>query len=80
MMTFFAPPLVIWFSAPLTSLPFLLTPSFLIVNRPVPSITISTPRSFQGSLEGSVSLKALIVLPSMTRPSFPTSTLASKRP
>jgi hypothetical protein len=29
MMTFFAPPLVMWFSAPLTILPFLLTPSTL---------------------------------------------------
>jgi hypothetical protein len=34
MITFFAPPFVIWFSAPFTSLPFLLTPSFLIVNNP----------------------------------------------
>jgi len=52
MMTFLAPPAVMWLTAPLTVLPFLLTPSSLMVNRPVDSITMSTPRSFQGMAAG----------------------------
>ncbi len=48
MITFLAPPLVMWFSAPLTVLPFLFTPSFLMVKMPVLSTTIDTPRSPHG--------------------------------
>src|SRR5450756_1007609 len=56
MMTFFAPPRVMWLIAPWTVLPFLLTPSFFTVKRPVDSITIETPRSPHGILPGSVSV------------------------
>src|SRR5512136_3214275 len=63
MMTFLAPPAVMWLTAPLTVLPFLLTPSSLMVNRPVDSITISTPRLLHGMFAGSVSLKDWIFLP-----------------
>src|SRR3989338_3256015 len=62
--TFLAPPLVMWFSAPFTSLPFLFMPSFLIVKRPVDSTTIWTPRSFQGSSEGSLFARTFMILPS----------------
>ncbi len=80
MMTFLAPPLVMWFSAPWTVLPFLLTPSFLIVKRPVDSTTISTPISPHGILPGSVSLNVLTGLPSISKPFFLNLTVPSKRP
>src|SRR3989338_2653694 len=60
--TFFAPPFVMWFTAPLTSLPFLLTPSFFIVNRPVDSTTIWTPNWLHGRSVGSFLDKTFISL------------------
>ncbi len=80
MMTFFAPPFVMWFSAPRTVFPFLFTPSDLIVKRPVDSMTMSTPRSFQGRFAGSVSFSIFRCLPSTRRSSPETSTVPSKRP
>ena len=81
MMTFLAPPLVMWLTAPLTVLPFLLTPSFLMVNRPVDSIDdVHAQVSPRNGVPGSVSLKTLTFLPSISRPSSTISTVPLKRP
>src|SRR6266536_4520201 len=50
------------------------------VNRPVDSITTSTPRSAQGSAAGSFSARILIVLPCTEMPSPVTSTSCGSRP
>src|SRR5919198_120299 len=52
----------------------------LSVNRPVLSSTNSTPRSFQGSLSGSLIADTLIVLPFTTSASLLASTVPGKRP
>ena len=75
MITFLAPPLVMWFSAPLTVFTFLIDAIFLYSEKPVPSMTISTPRSPQGILAGSVSLKAFTGLPSISIRLRPLSTV-----
>jgi hypothetical protein len=64
MMTFLAPPPSMWARAFEAS-----------VNRPVDSMTTSTPRSFQGNLPGSRSPNILIVFPSMISALSPASTV-----
>ena len=65
--TFLAPPFMIWSLAPALPLP---GSPIASVNMPVDSITIATPNSFQGMFPGSFSWNTLISFPSTTRP-FP---------